>query len=170
MLEGLAMANAARRVATLTMVGALPEQISFCESRAKELGLGDAFRIIGRVPGSAIPALLADADAGICIWEDRLYWRFNPPTKLFEYLVAGLPVLVSNIRTHTDYVRDWENGVVFDYAATSFAQCIKELWERRAELPRMRARALAESDKYLWSRLEEQFLAALPVKPMETQA
>ena len=163
MLEGLAKANAVRRVATLTMVGALPEQIAYCEARARELGLGDAFRIVGRVPGSAIPALLANADAGICIWEDRLYWRFNPPTKLFEYLVAGLPVVVSNIRTHTDYIRDWENGVVFEYAAESFSERVTELWNRRAELPRMRARALAESDKYLWNTLEVQFLDALPV-------
>lgn len=170
MLEGLAKANARRRVATLTMVGALPEQIAYCLARARELGIGDALNVVGRVPGHAIPALLANADAGICIWEDRLYWRFNPPTKLFEYLVAGLPVLVSNIRTHTDYVRDWENGVVFDYAADSFAECVTALWQRRAELPRMRACALAESEKYLWNKLEAQFLNALPVKPMETHA
>jgi len=170
MLEGLARANAAQRLATLTMVGALPEQIAYCEARAQALGIGDALKMIGRVPGSSIPGLLAEADAGICIWEDRLYWRFNPPTKLFEYLVAGLPVLASNIRTHTDYIRNWENGVVFDYSAESFAARVAELFERRAELPRMRACALAESDKYLWDKLEGRFLAALPIKPLVSKA
>ena len=165
MLEGLAIANATERLATLTVVGASTEQIAYCEARAKALGICDALTIMGRVPGIAIPGLLANADAGICIWEDRLHWRFNPPTKLFEYLVAGLPVLVSNIRTHTDYIRNWENGVVFDYTAESFAACIAELWARRSELPGMRACALTESGKYLWNNLEGQFLAALPVKP-----
>lgn len=162
MLEGLARANAAGRIATLTMVGASAEQIRYCTERARELGIADALTVLGRVPGEAIPQYLADADAGICIWEDRLYWRFNPPTKLFEYLVAGLPVLASNIRTHTDYIRSWENGLVFDYAAEAFAAAVAELWQRRAELPRLRACALAEAPRYLWNNLEGHFLAALP--------
>ena len=163
MLEGLAKANANGKVATLTLVGALADQISYCEARAKELGIGDALKVMGRVSGESIPGLLAEADAGICIWEDRLYWRFNPPTKLFEYLVAGLPVLVSNIRTHTAYVRSWENGLVFDYDADDFAAKVQELWMRRTELPRMSECALENSEKYLWSNLERRFLDALPV-------
>lgn len=162
MLEGLARANTVGCIATLTMVGASEEQLRYCTERARELGIADALTMVGRVPGDAIPQYLANADAGICIWEDRLYWRFNPPTKLFEYLVAGLPVLASNIRTHTDYIRSWENGVVFDYDADAFAGAVTELWRRRAELPHLRARALAEAGRYLWDNIEGQFLAALP--------
>ena len=116
------------------MIGASAEQMAYCERRVEELGIERHVRVLPRVAGEVIPSLLAGADLGVCIWEDRKYWRFNPPTKLFEYLVAGLPVLASDICTHTRYITDWVNGRIFRYSAASFAEAITELWVRRAEL------------------------------------
>lgn len=161
MLEGLALANHGCVRAKLTIIGASPEQMSYCRSRAKELGIEEHLEVLPRVSGHAIPSLLAQADIGVCIWEDRVYWRFNPPTKLFEYLVAGLPVLASNIRTHTQYITDWQNGCIFEYSSASFSERIVGLWERRSELPVLKQNAAISGDRYLWDRIEPEFVRAV---------
>ncbi|WGG49133.1 glycosyltransferase [Rugamonas sp. DEMB1] len=158
MLEGLALARQRGCCASLTIVGADAEQLAYCRQRAAELGLDGAVSVVGRVPGSAIPAYLAAADVGICIWEDRVWWRFNPPTKLFEYLVAGLPVLGSRIRTHSDYIADGENGWIFDYDAAAFAAALERVARQRERLPAVSRAAHESGKKYLWSAIEPQFL------------
>lgn len=158
MLEGVAKVVRAGVPARLTMVGASREEIDNCNDYARRLGIQDEVRVLGRVRGDQIPGHLASADAGICIWEDRPWWRFNPPTKLFEYMVAGLPVLASNIRTHTQYVKNWDNGIIFEYDSDSLAAAIGELWSRRTEIAALRQRAFAGSSQYLWQTIEPQFL------------
>jgi len=161
MLEAMAMAIKAGVPVRLTLVGASPEELAYCNDYARQLGIADAVTLHGRVPGNEIPAYIAQADAGICIWEDQPWWRFNPPTKLFEYLVAGLPVLASNICTHTQYISHGQNGLVFEYDSGSLAQAIQALWERRAELPAYKQRALESSTPYQWENIEPVFLESI---------
>lgn len=161
MLEAMAIAVKAGVPVRLTMVGASPKELDYCNAYASQLGIVDAITIYGRVSGHEIPAHIAKADAGICIWEDRPWWRFNPPTKLFEYLVAGLPVLASNIRTHTQYITHGHNGLIFEYDSSSLAQAIQALWARRAELPAFKQRAFEGSTPYLWENIEPAFLRTI---------
>jgi glycosyltransferase involved in cell wall biosynthesis len=161
MLEAMAQAIKAGVSVRLTMVGASPEELAYCNDYARQLGVADAVTMHGRVPGHEIPAYIAQADAGICIWEDKPWWRFNPPTKLFEYLVAGLPVLASNICTHTQYIEHGRNGLIFEYDSSSLAHAIRGLWERRAELPSFKQRAFESSTPYMWENIEPVFLQSI---------
>lgn len=161
MLEAMGIAVKAGVPVRLTMVGASLEELKYCNAYAQRLGIADSVTMHGRVPGREIPAYIAQADAGICIWEDQPWWRYNPPTKLFEYLVAGLPVLASNIRTHTQYITHEENGLIFEYDSVSLAKTIQELWARRAELTAIKQRAFEGSRAYLWENIEPVFLAAI---------
>ena len=161
MLEALSEVNKNLYKIRLTIVGADPFQMECCRKKAVQLGICDNLDIKGRVPGSEIPALLHNADIGICIWDNKPFWQFNPPTKLFEYLVAGLPVLASNIRTHTLYIKNWENGLIFDYNSHSLAQALNDLWDMRERLPSMRENAISWSKKYLWENINPQFISAI---------
>lgn len=161
MLEGLALARRQGAACRLTLVGASEAERLYCLKRGIELGISGALTVVGRVPGDAIPGYLRQADVGICIWEDQVWWRFNPPTKLFEYLAAGLPVLASRIRTHTRYVADGVNGIVFDYADQSFCDALLRLCAMRGELPQLSAAAASSGEKFLWPRIENHFLHAV---------
>lgn len=145
----------------LTIVGASPAELEYCEEYARNHGIESAIRLHGRVPGGEIPQFIAKADVGICLWEDRPWWRFNPPTKLFEYLVGGLPVLASNIRTHTQYIKDWDNGVVFEYDSDSLYEAIRALIARQDELPLLKERARTSGAQYLWDKIEPEFMNAM---------
>ena len=161
MLEAIALANAANTIAHLTIVGAPTEQVKYCQEYAKKLHIENAVTIVGRVPGNSVPSYYSQADVGLCLWEDMPWYRFNPPTKLFEYLVAGLPVLASNIRTHTEYIQDGDNGLIFDYDSASLSQAIRKLWTLRNELPKMKQRAKDSSSVYLWHAIEPKFLNSI---------
>lgn len=158
LIEGLALALQRGVPCQLTLVGAAPDQLAYCSSRAQELGIQAALRLYGRVPGEEIPAFLAQADLGVCLWADKPWWHFNPPTKLFEYLVAGLPVLASNIVTHTRYVTEGSNGLVFDYSPEGFAQCLAAAWQRREEIPGWASQARLGAQAFRWERLQPRFL------------
>ena len=161
MLEGMAYAITQGANARLTIVGANAGELSYCNSYAAKLGIAEHVDIVGRVPGSAIPGYLHGADMGVCLWEDQPWWRFNPPTKLFEYLVAGLPVMASNIRTHTEYIRDGSNGIIFEYDSRSFGQAVVRVCAQAAMLAPMSQTALSESARYTWETIEPTFLTAI---------
>jgi glycosyltransferase involved in cell wall biosynthesis len=161
MLEAMAMLSQGPKIAHLTIVGASEEQLTYCRHYVEQAGIEDSVTVIGRVPGSEIPKFFAESDAGICIWEDRPWYRFNPPTKLFEYLVAGLPVLASDIRTHTEYIHDGANGVIFEYGSAGLAAAIQRLWTLSARLPQLKAAAQESSRPYRWENIEPEFLAAV---------
>lgn len=145
----------------LTMVGAPPDELEYCHDFIKEHKLEKYLIVIGRVPGSEIPQFLNEADYGICLWEDRVSWRFNPPTKLFEYLVAGLPVLASNIRTHTRYIDHGVNGFIFDYDSYSLANVIEVAYKNLYRSEQLREGAKNSGSKYLWNKVEPIFIKSM---------
>lgn len=161
MLQAIALVNQKGKKAHLTILGASPDQLDYCQHEIQQLGISDAVTLYGRVPGSQIPNYLRAADAGLCLWEDLPWYRFNPPTKLFEYLVAGLPVLASNIRTHTAYVKHGDNGLIFEYGSLGLAKAIESFWHVSNQKLRMKNCAVQSGLAYLWPTIEPQFLGAV---------
>ncbi len=161
MLEAVALANSKKQIMRLTIVGASNDQIEYCTRQASRLGISDAVTVCGRLPGRDIPNVLKKADFGLCLMEDLPWWRFNPPTKLFEYLVAGVPVLASDIRTHTQYISNWYNGMICQYDSQSLADGMIQIWQRRAALPILKQGARQSGEQYLWERIEPEFLQAI---------
>jgi glycosyltransferase involved in cell wall biosynthesis len=158
MLEAMALLAKENTVAHLTIIGCSEEQLKFCSQRIHELSIENMVTLLGRMSGKDIPAYLAQADVGICLWERTVWTEFNPPTKLFEYLVAGLPILASNISSHTRYVHHWRNGLIFDYDANSLAKTIVTLNNQKSKIGDLRKQAKDSGNQYLWERIEPIFL------------
>jgi glycosyltransferase involved in cell wall biosynthesis len=161
MISAVALARQAGLEVQLTIIGASPQQALDCQHRAEQHGVADTVTVLPRVPGDQVPRHLANADFGLCIWADKPYWRFNPPTKLFEYLVAGLPVMASNIRTHTAYLNDGQDGYIFDYDAASLAAAFGRASAQRTLWSGMRQAAAQRGAQYKWSEIEPAFLGTL---------
>ena len=145
----------------LTIIGASEDELVYCKHRIHELEIEGYVSVFGRLPGSQIPSFLVKADLGICLWEPNPWNEFNPPTKLFEYLVAGVPVLASNIRTHSRYIKDWHNGLIFDYDETSLANAITEMCRHKNRIQTLKDNAVQSAERYLWSGIEPIFLASV---------
>lgn len=65
-------------------------------ARAAQLKL-DNVHFQGRVTREEVPALLASADVGVLCLRDLPLFRDALPTKLLEYMAAGLPVVASAV-------------------------------------------------------------------------
>jgi len=78
-----------------------------------DLKLEAKVKFLGRLPISELNAITRQADLGISLEEDLgLNYRFALPNKLFDYIQAGVPVLVSNLPEMKRIVEHYQIGVV----------------------------------------------------------
>jgi glycosyltransferase involved in cell wall biosynthesis len=68
----------------------------------------------GFCPRSGVAAVLGCARAGLLLFRRAANHDEAMPTKLFEYLGAGLPVIISDTMRCSRIVKDYECGIVVD--------------------------------------------------------
>lgn len=78
-----------------------------------ELNLGEKVKFLGRIPLHQLNEITRQADLGISLEEDLgLNYRYTLPNKLFDYIQAGVPVLVSNLPEMRRIVEDYQIGAI----------------------------------------------------------
>jgi glycosyltransferase involved in cell wall biosynthesis len=96
----------------------------------------------GRQPPVQSWQIAAGAWAGLCLLEPTPAFLDTLPSKLYEYLAAGLVPIVTDLPRQRACVADAGVGYVVAGAADA-ATALRELAERRAELPALGARGRA---------------------------
>lgn len=110
------------------------------------------------------PAILleytASADYGISLIEDTcLSYRYCLPNKLFEYLMAGIPVVVSNVvEMEALVVREGVGVVTEDNTADGLLRAMESVL--RMNYSDLAAAARAARKKYCWE-VQERVLAGI---------
>lgn len=90
------------------------EQEETLKAMVTELGLQDRVRIFGQIPKVEIPPLLKAASAGYISLRPEPLFRFGiSPNKLFDYMLAALPVLFA-VQAGNDPVADAACGFSVD--------------------------------------------------------
>lgn len=80
-----------------------------------ELKLELKVKFLGRLPLQELQEVTSQADLGISLEEDLgLNYRFALPNKLFDYIQAGVPVLVSNLPEMRRIVEHYQIGLIAD--------------------------------------------------------
>ncbi|MBV5311908.1 MAG: glycosyltransferase [Prolixibacteraceae bacterium] len=78
-----------------------------------ELKLEDKVKFLGRLPIDRLHKTTRKADLGISLEEDLgLNYRFALPNKLFDYIQASVPVLVSNLPEMKRVVEHYQIGII----------------------------------------------------------
>ncbi|MBV8149667.1 MAG: glycosyltransferase family 4 protein [Candidatus Eremiobacteraeota bacterium] len=100
---------------------------------------------IGKVARSAIPSLLARAQMGLVVFQPAPNHDYAMPTKFFEYMAAGLPVIASSLlREYREIVERYECGILVDARdSQEIASAMCRLFENPAE-----ARAMGERGRH----------------------
>lgn len=80
---------------------------------ARELGVADRVHIQGRLPYARVLSAMAQADVGVIPHYATDAWNSTMPNKLFDYMLAGLPVVVSDARPTARVVKAEACGEVF---------------------------------------------------------
>ncbi len=121
----------------------------------------DRIHFLPGVPPEEIPAWTAAADvAAIAIQPTTLNHRLTTPTRLFDALGAGVPVVASDLPGIASIVRAAGCGVLCDPTdPAAIAAALREVLdgppERRLAL---REASLAAAERYAWERQVEQLL------------
>jgi glycogen(starch) synthase len=126
---------------TLRIPLADPEELrAAVESR----GLGDRVRVLEPVPPADVLEALRDFEVGVIF--DRPLSRNSEltlPNKLFEYLMAGLAVVVPRLETIGPFIEREDVGVAFEPGRLEdMARALAELAADRPRLLQIRERAL----------------------------
>ena len=78
-----------------------------------EMKLESKVKFLGRLPLHQLHEVTRRADLGISLEEDLgLNYRFALPNKLFDYIQAGVPVLVSNLPEMRHIVERYQVGII----------------------------------------------------------
>jgi len=92
--------------AHLLFLGAAGPQAERLRGLAAECGLAERTHLLGPVPPAALLSHTAQADVGVSLLQDICEnHRLALPNKLFEYIAAGLPVVVSDLPEAARVVR-----------------------------------------------------------------
>lgn len=94
-----------------------------------ELNLDSKVKFLGRLPLSRLREITRQADLGLSLEEDLgLNYRFALPNKLFDYIQAGVPVLVSDLPEMRHIVEHYQIGAIAEtHQRKELAQLIKNM-------------------------------------------
>jgi glycosyltransferase involved in cell wall biosynthesis len=123
-------------------------------------GLEEAVLIAGRVPFDEVGRYLERAAVGWVTWQPYPKNQKNVPTKLFEYMSYGLPVVSSDLASTRTFVEDGMTGrLVRADDPNAHAEAIIEILENRQEAAAMGLRGREQVlTRYNWRSIEDRLL------------
>jgi glycosyltransferase involved in cell wall biosynthesis len=123
--------------------------------RAEAVGAGDRLHLPPPVPSHEVPAYLSEADVAVSpIVGDSVSYDLALPNKLFEYLHAGLPLVVSDCRSMQEFVSDHGLGASFTAGdAAGLAEALRRVLD---DPPRPDTQALRA--EFSWQGQESRLL------------
>jgi glycosyltransferase involved in cell wall biosynthesis len=126
----------------------------------KELGLEDNVSLAGQVKHQKIYNLLSKSNIGMAILHPKPNYLESLPTKLFEYMAAGLPVIASNFPLWKEIVEGNNCGLTVDpLKPAEIARAVEYLVEHPPEARKMgRNGRKAASEKYNWENESQKLI------------
>jgi len=158
-LQSLVRAGAYLNKGAIVLVGFGPQEEEL-RTLVARLGLKRRVFVLPAVPPDRIMSLTRSAQVGVVPIEPiHLGLRMSTPTKFFEYIVAGLPVVTSDLPQVTRIVEKYELGLVCDPTSPkSIADAINRILGDPALYSRMRRGALRAAQRYNWENQEKVLL------------
>jgi glycosyltransferase involved in cell wall biosynthesis len=148
----------------LRLIGGHPEEaLVDLEQKARRWGLDRRVEFVGSVPHTQIGKELIQADIlALPLAADPRSIHFTSPIKLFEYLFAGRPMVVTDFPTTRSIIGDEECCVfVSDPSPQAFAKAIAFLVDHPSTAHQMALRARLLGERYTWQVRAGKLLAFL---------
>ncbi len=122
--------------------------------------LGGRIRFLDPVAPDALLPVTASADVGITLLEDTcLNHRLALPNKLFEYLMAGLPVLGSDLPEIRGVVAGFDVGAVVDPAdRVALVKTLQRMVDDQEARARWAANAPRVLETFSWEKASQRFV------------
>ncbi len=158
LIEALPLIPEAHLVLVSNNTGSYVDEL---KTLAQSLGAEKRLHFHPYVPFNKVTSFIRTANIGIHPIERYPNAEIALPNKLFEYVHAGLPMVVSNNGTMKDFVTRHDSGTVFKAGnAASLARAVKLELERQGQNIACCAAIRALAEEYSWEN-QEKTIAAL---------
>lgn len=120
-------------------------------------------KLLGRVVPEALRAITAKASIGVSLEEDMgLSYRYCLPNKLFDYIAAGIPVLVSDLPEMRKLVEGYQIGVVLkERTPQALADSIRMMLSDGAMIKQWQQNLAVAATDLCWEKEQEKLFRAL---------
>lgn len=125
---------------------------------------GGMVRVEKPVPFAKIPSMLALAHVGVTSLptQDNIKYEASSPLKMFEYMAAGMPMISTRNRCHTDVVR--HGNYVFwadEPSEDQLFSALQQAWAARERLPELGSEAFEAVADWTWAESARKLNLAL---------
>ncbi|MBW6497780.1 MAG: glycosyltransferase [Bacteroidales bacterium] len=119
--------------------------------------LGERVMFLPKMPYEQLMQYTAKADIGISLDKpDSLNYLFSLPNKLFDYIMAGTPVLVSDLPELRRIVEKYQVGIISkNHDPAQIAHCVKEMLNDPDQLSRWKSNCLEAAKELNWEKEED---------------
>jgi glycosyltransferase involved in cell wall biosynthesis len=132
------------------------------EALASREGVADSVKILPPVPYEELLEWTASADIGLIAYspDHSLNVRMCLPNKLFEYLMAGLPILTSSLDAVSDIIRTYDIGLIASsLTPADIGASINAMLADPVALATMHCNALNAAQKeFYWEKESQQLI------------
>lgn len=142
--------------ATLVFLGDGPLRLTL-EAAVAQYGVQNRVRFKAAVLPHELHAFTCSADIGVTLLEDTcLNHRYALPNKLFEYLMAGVPVLGSNLPEVGGLVEEYGVGRIVDAAnPVEIASVLQQMVDAPEDRKKWAAAAPAVLETFSWENASQ---------------
>jgi glycosyltransferase involved in cell wall biosynthesis len=130
---------------------------------ANRLGIEDRVHLLPAVHPDEIREQAADADVGVVPFLNRGLNNYHSlPTKIFDYLGAGIPVATSDFPDMAELIESYDVGATFDpERPASIAAAIESIVADPDRRSRLSANAAEAAKQFRWEDQAARLLAAV---------
>lgn len=118
----------------------------------EQKGLSDVIRLPGYIHQSELKDYYQRCNVGVSYIPINVFYDCQPPTKTYEYILAGMPVLATSTMENT-FVINKSNGILIDDTADSFYEGLKRFRGNKEKY--CSAKIKQESLLYTWQNIVE---------------
>jgi len=148
---------------TILLIVGSGDVIDVLKKMRKELNIEKRVIITGKVPYEQLAQYTRVADLGLSLDKDtNLNYRYSLPNKLFDYIHAGIPVLVSPLVEIARIVKEYQIGMVAEnHDPKHIAQLINTAFQNQETYSQWKKNLLIAQKELHWEMEEKQLLKCI---------
>lgn len=130
------------------------------KTRVRDLNVGHKVSFLGRIPFQKLKYETIKADLGIALEENiGLNYYYALPNKLFDYIQAHVPVIVSPFPEMQKIVNEYQIGTVYDHKdPQSLARKIEEIFSLGKRYQKWKKNTFKAAEELCWEKESQKLL------------
>lgn len=137
--------------------GGTAEEILSIEKSIVDSGVSNV-RMHGYLTHDEAQKFFDECNVGVCFVPVTDYYQYQPPTKLYEYLLSGMVCIATNTHSNKEVVNE-KNGVIVYDTADGVCEGMYKLYENAHKYSSKEI--LCQSQSYQWSQIVDNRLLKL---------